>query len=274
MRRSGKEGIYVRTPALRAPARRDPRRHPRLGAQGGPRGGAARRGGPRARVRGARRLERRAGVAARRRLLDRARRPAPARPVHALSGQRAARPVPPRRPGAVDVDGSALEGRPPARPRAARAARRHVHPRGHVRRRDRAARASARHRHHGDRADADRRLPRRARLGLRRRLPMVRAGSVWRARRAPAARRRGARTRHRGGARHRPQPRRRVRGEGAARVRPVLHRALHDALGRGDQLRRRGLGRGARVADPGVRVLGPRCARRQYVADTQFLSVG
>ena len=50
-----------------------------------------------------------------------------------------------------------------------RAARRHVHAARHVRRRERAPRCARRARHHRHRADAGGRLPRRARLGLRRR---------------------------------------------------------------------------------------------------------
>ena len=63
-----------------------------------------------------------------------------------------------------------------------RAARRHVHPGGDARRRDRAARPPDGARRHGRRADAARRVPRRARLGLRRDRPVGRARALRRAR--------------------------------------------------------------------------------------------
>ena len=58
--------------------------------------------------------------------------------------------------------------------RALRAARRHVHARGHVRGGDPAPARAARARRHRDRADAGRGVPRPPRLGLRRRLPVGR----------------------------------------------------------------------------------------------------
>ena len=79
-----------------------------------------------------------------------------ARPVLALAAGGRARPVARRRHGRVRVDGRA--GRVAARrARDLRAARRHVHARGHVRRRRPAARRAARARRDRDRADAGRR---------------------------------------------------------------------------------------------------------------------
>ena len=92
---------------------------------------------------------------------------------------------------------------------------------------------------HHDRADAGRRVPGRARLGLRRRLPVGRARALRRPGRAAAARRRRARRGPRRAARRRLQPRRRLRRPGARGLRPLLHGQVRDVLGQGDQLRRR-----------------------------------
>ena len=125
------------------------------------------------------------------------------------------------------------------RPGPLRAARRHLHARGHVRGRDPAPARPARARRHGDRADAGRRVPRPPRLGLRRRLPVGRAVLLRRPGRAAAARRRRPRRGPRGAPRRRLQPRRRLRREGAEAFGPYFTDALRDAVGRGDQLRRR-----------------------------------
>ena len=93
-----------------------------------------------------------------------------------------------------------------ARARALRAARRHVHGRGHVRRGDRAPRRPRRARRHRHRAHAGRPVPRDAQLGLRRRRPLRAAVDLRRARRPAAARRRVPRTRPRRRPRRRLQP--------------------------------------------------------------------
>ena len=138
-----------------------------------------------------------------------------------------------------------------------RAARRHVHPRGDVRRRGVPAARSARPWHHGGRADAGRRVLRASATGATtasicsRRTPPT-AGptgsSVWS---TPATR-----TASRVVPRRRLQPPR-PRGELPRRVRPVLHGPLPHAVGRCAQLRWRRQRRGpallrrqrARVAD-------------------------
>ena len=77
------------------------------------------------------------------------------------------------------------------RARALRAARRHVHARGHVRRgRSRGSADARRARRHRDRADAGGPVPRRAQLGLRRRVPLRRRSDLRRPGRPAAARRR------------------------------------------------------------------------------------
>ena len=75
------------------------------------------------------------------------------------------------------------------------------------------------------------------------------------ARPAAAGRRRAPR-RPRRAARRRLQPRRRVRDAGADRLRPVLHEPLRDPLGQRRQLRRRALGRRARVGPAERRAVG------------------
>ena len=99
-------------------------------------------------------------------------------------------------PGAFAWTRRRLARRAAARPRPLRAARRHVH----ARRAPSTPRSSTspalrRARRHGDRGHARRRVPRRARLGLRRRLPVGRAVELRRPGGLPAARRRGARAR-------------------------------------------------------------------------------
>ena len=89
-----------------------------------------------------------------------------------------------------------------------RAAHRHVHPGGDAGRRHRAARLPGVARRHRGGADAGRRVPRRARLGLRRDRPVGRARALRRAGRAEAVRGRLPRPRSRRLPRRGLQPRR------------------------------------------------------------------
>ena len=124
-----------------------------------------------------------------------------------------------------------------------RAAHRHLHPRGHLRRRARQARPPARHRRRLRRGDAGQRLQRHPQLGLRRRRLVRGPRGVRRPRGLPAVRRRLPRRRARRDPGRRLQPPRPV-GQLPAAVRPVPQvRPQH--LGRPGQPRRRGLGRGA-----------------------------
>ena len=118
-------------------------------------------------------------------------------------------------------------------PRPLRAARRHVHARGDLRRGDRAPRRAARARRHRDRADAGRRVPRPPRLGLRRRLPLGGAVELRRPGGPAAPRRRRPRGGPRGGPRRRLQPPRGSGRAGDRGLRPLLHRASRDARGAG-----------------------------------------
>ena len=77
------------------------------------------------------------------------------------------------------------------------------------------------------------RVPRRARLGLRRRLPERDPVLLRRPARPAAARRRRPRARPGGDPRRRPQPRRRVRDPGAAGLRAVLHPEAQTPWGAG-----------------------------------------
>ena len=203
---------------------------------------ARRRRRPRA---GRRRPRRPRGACCRPRAGDdycvRARRRRAARPVLALAAGRAARAVARRRPRRVRVDRRRLRAAGARRRRPLRAARRHVHARrARSTRRSRTCAALRRARRHRDRADAGRRVPGRARLGLRRRLPVAPRSRLRRARRASqrlvdAAHAAGLAVvldvvyNHVGAS----------GGAGARGLRPVLHRQLRDVLGRGDQLRRR-----------------------------------
>ncbi len=142
-----------------------------------------------------------------------------------------------------------LERRRVARPAARRAhllraARRDVLARRNLRRRRREAPPPARPRRHRDRADAGGDLSRRSQLGLRRRVAVRPARIVRRTR--GAARPGGCLPCARAGAvpRRRLQPPR-TGGELPPGLRPVLHRSLQDALGRGAQLRRARQRRGA-----------------------------
>ena len=98
---------------------------------------------------------------------------------------------------------------------------------------------AARARRHRDRADAGRRVPRPPRLGLRRRLPLRRPLGLRRPARPRAARRRRPRRGPRGAPRRRPQPPRRVGRAGDGGLRPLPDRQVRDALGQGGQPRRR-----------------------------------
>ena len=111
----------------------------------------------------------------RRRLLARARRPALPDPASRWQPEGLRGPVARRRPRRVRVDRPRLPRRAAARRRALRAARRHVHRRGHLRGGRRAPAGAGRARRHPRRAHAGRRVPRPPRLGLRRRLPLRRA---------------------------------------------------------------------------------------------------
>ena len=108
--------------------------------------------------------------------------------------------------GATSGSNPAWAGRPWARGGALRAARRHVHARGHVRRRAAPARPSGRARRHRDRADAGRRLPGPAQLGLRRRAAVRARSRLRQPGRPQAPGRRGARPRADGVPRRRLQP--------------------------------------------------------------------
>ena len=120
---------------------------------------------------------------------------------------------------------------------------------------------------HHDRADAGRRVPRRATAGAttastcRPPTPPT-AARVGLQRLVDAAHARGPR----GAARRGLQPRRRLRRAGARGVRPVLHRHVRDAVGQGDELRRRRLRRRPRVGAPERRGLDPRLPLRRPAA--------
>ena len=91
-----------------------------------------------------------------------------------------------------------LDGVAPRRPRDLRAARRHVHsPRAPSPAARQRLPELARSRRHRDRADAGRRVRRRAQLGLRRRRPVRAVAELRPARRSARLRRRGARARPR-----------------------------------------------------------------------------
>ena len=148
-----------------------------------------------------------------------------------------------RRPGRVPLADQRWTVRPARELDHLRAARRHVHARRHVRRRAPAAPLAARSRHHGHRADAGRRLRRRAQLGLRRRLLYAPSRGYGRPDDLRALRRCRARARPRRHPRRRLQPPRARRRLPAA-VHPALpHRPPPHAVGRRRQPRWAGLGR-------------------------------
>ena len=227
--------------------------------------GAAGRRRPRARARGARGVDaaRRRGRRRRLRLvLDGTRLPDPCSRCAAGGPARA---VAGRRPGALGVDRRGLEGRALRGPGPLRAARRHVHaPRARSTARSAHLRGAARARRHRIELMPVADVPGRARLGLRRRLPVGRArpptaGPTASQRLVDAAHAAGIAVildvvhNHVGAS----------GDEGAARVRPVLHRPLRDVLGRGDQLRRRRLA--APCASGCSRA--PRCGSRDLHVD-------
>ena len=227
---------------------------------------AHRRARPRARRRRLRRLRGPGGGSAGRRLHVRGRRRGDARPVQPLAAGRAPRAVAAARSWRVRMDRRRLEAARPGRPRAVRAACRHVHARGHVRGGDPAPARAARARHHRDRADAGGRVPGPPRVGLRRRLRVGRAVLLRWPAGAPAARRRRPRRRPGRDPRRRLQPRRRLRHQGTDRLRAVLHRAVRHPVGRRDQLRRAGLRRRPGMGDPERRAVGARLPRRRAAA--------
>ena len=116
--------------------------------------------------------------------------------------------------------------RPAARRRGdLRAARRHLHPGGHLRRRARPARPPARPRRRPRRADAGQRVQRHPQLGLRRRALVRRPRAVRRPGRLPALRRRLPRGRPRRDPGRRLQPPRPVGELPAASSGPTSRRA-------------------------------------------------
>ncbi len=163
----------------------------------------------------------------------------------AAAGQRGAEPH--LRSWRLPVDRPGLAGRAPARRGDLRDARGHVHPGGDVRRGDRAARPAPGPRRGHDRADAGRRVPRPARLGIRRHPPVGRARAVRRPGRAETVRGRLPRPPRGRPARRGLQPRR--HRQPAGRLRPVLHRRARDPLGPGGQPGPARLRRGPRLPD-------------------------
>ena len=239
---------------------------PRVGAARRNAGAGARRGADAARATGARRVRGRGPGRPRLRLRVPRGRRAPARPVQPLAARGPARPVARARRRRVQLDRRRVGAAATARPRALRAARRHVHARGDVRRGDPVPARPAGARRHRDRADARRRVPGRPRLGLRRRLPLRCALRVRRPTGPAAARGCGARRGDRGDPRRRPQPPRGVRGGGDGGVRPVPDRPAPHAVGQGRQPRRRAVRPGAGV-DPAVGGgMAPRLPRRRAAA--------
>ena len=124
-----------------------------------------------------------------------------------------------------------------------RAAPRHLHARGHPRRRDRAARPPRRARRRPGRAAAGQRVQRHPQLGVRRRALVGRARGVRRAGGVPALRRRRPRRRPRRDPGRRLQPPRPV-GQLPAAVRSLPQGGGREHLGLAGQPRRRGLGGG------------------------------
>lgn len=154
----------------------------------------------------------------------RRRRPGPARPPLGVAAGRGARSQPALRPRRVRLVRRRLDRPATTRQRAVRAAHRHVHPRGHVRRGDRQAGPPGRPRCRHDRAAAGERVQRRVQLGLRRCLLVRPARAVRRSGRPETVRRRRPRQGPGGDPRRRLQPFRALRGLRAA-VRAVPHRA-------------------------------------------------
>ena len=167
-----------------------------------------------------------------------------------LAARGAARAVARARPGRLRLDRRRLACSRRRRPGRLRAPRRHVQRRGDVRRRRRAPGRAPRARRQRDRAHARDHLPRRARLGLRRRAARRAASRLRRAGGARAPRRRRARRRAGRPARRRPQPRRPGRRRDPRRARPVLHGPSRDALGPRARLRRTAASASGRSSSP------------------------
>ncbi len=171
-------------------------------------------------------------------------------PALPLAAGRRARPEPAaRRPG-VQVGRRRLDRPAAGRVGGLRAARRHVHARGHVRGRGRPARPPRRARRRPGRGAAGQRGQRHPQLGLRRRRVVRGARAVRRAGRVQGVRRRLPPARARRRARRGLQPPRPVRGVPAA-VRAVLQAGPVD-LGRPGQPGRTGLRAGTPL-HPGQR---------------------
>ena len=181
-------------------------------------------------------------------------------PVLAAPTGRRARAVPHHRH--VRLRDRVRAGAHARRARPLRAPRRHLLAGGDVRRRRAAPRWVARARRDGDRADARRHLPGRARLGLRRPLHLGRARGLRGPGGPGSARRRGPPGGARRCARRRLQPPR-AGQRGADLVRPVRAAEPRDALGPGARLLS---GRSARVGDPERRALGARLPGRRTAA--------
>ena len=164
----------------------------------------------------------------------------------------------------VRVDRRRLDRSPAGRRRHLRAARRHVHPRGHARRRPGSARPPALDRRGLRRAAAGERGQRHPQLGLRRRALVGRERGVRRPRGLPALRRRLPRGRARRDPGRRLQPPRPV-GELPAGVRAVPQ-VGREHLGRPGQPRRRGLGGGAPLHPRQRRDVARRLPRRRPAA--------
>ncbi len=193
----------------------------------------------------------------------RRRHPGP-RPAFATAARWRPRPVPHVRPGGVPLVRHRLARPTAGRRHDLRAARRHLHTRGHPRRRGGEARPPALDRRRLRRADAGQRLQRPARLGLRRRAVVVRPRALRRPGRLPALRGRVPRRRHRRDPGRGPQPPRPLR-QLPADVRALPRRRRHP-VGRPGQPRPRRVARGP-AADPR---LGPwlvhRLPRRRTAA--------
>ncbi len=159
---------------------------------------------------------------------------APPGPAVAAAARGRARPLPAVRPRRPRVGRRRLDRPPAGRRRRLRAAHRHVHARGHPRRRDRPAGPPRPPRRRLRRAAAGQRLQRHAQLGLRRRPLVRRAGGVRRPGGLPAVRRRLPPAGPRRDPGRRLQPPRPV-GELPARVLPDLRRGRREHLGQLDQ---------------------------------------
>lgn len=173
------------------------------------------------------------------------RRPRAPRPALAPPARRPRRGERRRRPGGLHL-AQRVGGARTAGCRPVRAAHRHVHPGGHLRRRCGAPAPPRRAGHHPCVADARLPVPRRPRVGVRGGVAVGRARAVRRPGGYEALCRHGARARSRGGPRRGPQPPGPVR-QPPPGVRPVLHRHPPHTVGRRDQPRRLGLRRGPRV---------------------------